>query len=147
LRTLVNNKDENAKILEDVRVGYYSQDFSNLDFDQTVYDSLSSILARGLGEQELRSVASGFLIDGNLMSHKVSDLSEGQKGLLNFARLTLMQPGVLILDEPTNHINFRHLPIIAKAINDYEGALIMVSHMPDFVEQIEFDEELDLGIL
>ncbi len=147
LRTLVNNKDENAKILEDVRVGYYSQDFSNLDFDQTVYDSLSSILASGLGEQELRSVASGFLINGDLMSHKVADLSEGQKGLLNFARLTLMQPGVLILDEPTNHINFRHLPIIAKAINDYKGALIMVSHMPDFVEQIKFDEELDLGIL
>jgi len=147
LRTLVNNKDENAKILEDVRVGYYSQDFSNLDFDQTVYDSLSSILAGGLGEQELRSVASGFLIDGALMGHRVADLSEGQKGLLNFARLTLMQPGVLILDEPTNHINFRHLPIIAKAINDYKGVLIMVSHMPDFVEQIKFDEELDLGIL
>lgn len=147
LRTLVSNKDENAKILEDVRIGYYSQDFSNLDFDQTVYDSLSSILSEGLGEQELRSVASGFLIDGALMGHKVSDLSEGQKGLLNFARLTLMKPGVLILDEPTNHINFRHLPIIAKAINDYKGALVMVSHMPDFVEQIEFDEELDLGIL
>ncbi|MDD3888113.1 MAG: ATP-binding cassette domain-containing protein [Patescibacteria group bacterium] len=147
LRTLVNNKDENAKILEGVKVGYYSQDFSNLDFEQTVYDSLSSILAEGLGEQDLRSVASGFLIDGSMMSHKVGDLSEGQKGLLNFARLTLMQPGVLILDEPTNHINFRHLPIIAKAINEYEGAMIMVSHMPDFVKQIKFDEELDLGTL
>ncbi|MFA6296867.1 MAG: ATP-binding cassette domain-containing protein [Patescibacteria group bacterium] len=147
LRTLVNNKDENAKILEDVKVGYYSQDFSNLDFDQTVYDSLSSILAEGLDEHNMRSVASGFLIDGSMMSHKVGDLSEGQKGLLNFARLTLMKPGLLILDEPTNHINFRHLPIIAKAINDYEGAMIMVSHMPDFVKQIRFDEELDLGKL
>lgn len=147
LRTLVNNKDENAKILEGVRVGYYSQDFSNLDFEQTVYDSLSSILAEGLGEQDLRSVASGFLIDGSMMSYKVGDLSEGQKGLLNFARLTLMQPGVLILDEPTNHINFRHLPLIAKAINEYEGAMIMVSHMPEFVKQIKFDEELDLGKL
>ncbi len=147
LRSLVSGENEHAKILEGVRVGYYSQDFSNLDFDQTVYDSLSSIMAEGLGEQELRSVASGFLIDGSMMSHKVGDLSEGQKGLLNFARLTLMEPGLLILDEPTNHINFRHLPIIAKAINDYEGAMIMVSHMPEFVKQIKFDEELDLGTL
>ena len=78
------------------------------------------------------------------MGHKVSELSEGQKGLLSFARLTLMQPGLLILDEPTNHINFRHLPIIAKAVNEYEGAMIMVSHMPDFVSQIKFDDKLDL---
>lgn len=39
----------------------------------------------------------------------------------------------------------RHLPIIAKAINNYEGAMIMVSHMPDFVKQIKFDDDLDLG--
>ena len=56
-----------------------------------------------------------------------------------------MQPGLLILDEPTNHINFRHLPVIAKAINEYAGAMIMVSHMPDFVKQIKFDDNLDLG--
>lgn len=58
-----------------------------------------------------------------------------------------MNPGLLILDEPTNHINFRHLPVIANALNKYEGAIIMVSHMPEFVSQIRFDEELDLGKL
>jgi ATP-binding cassette subfamily F protein 3 len=58
-----------------------------------------------------------------------------------------MQPGLLILDEPTNHINFRHLPILAEAINKYEGAIMMVSHMPEFVEKIRFTEELDLGRL
>jgi ATP-binding cassette subfamily F protein 3 len=79
------------------------------------------------------------------MQTKVGDLSEGQKGLVAFAQLTLMKPGLLILDEPTNHINFRHLPVIAKALNEYGGAMILVSHVPDFVEQIRIDQMLDLG--
>lgn len=145
LRSLVSNKNGQAKILEGVRIGYYSQDFSNLDFDQTVFDSLLDAKTEGMDTTAMRSVAAGFLIGGDLMGRKISELSEGQKGLLSFARLTLMEPGLLILDEPTNHINFRHLPVIAKAINDYHGALIMVSHMPDFVSQIKFDDELDLG--
>ena len=58
-----------------------------------------------------------------------------------------MQPGLLVLDEPTNHINFRHLPVIAQAINAYEGALILISHMPDFVKEVRVDDYLDLGKL
>jgi len=145
LRTLVSQEHEGAKIMDGVKVGYYSQDFSNLNFDDTVFDSLKSSLAEGLGEHEMRSTASGFLITSNLMEHKVADLSEGQKGLLAFARLVLMQPGLLILDEPTNHINFRHIPVIAEAISAYEGTLIMVSHMPEFVSKIKIDEELNLA--
>jgi ATPase subunit of ABC transporter with duplicated ATPase domains len=58
--------------------------------------------------------------------------------------LVLLQPGLLILDEPTNHINFRHLPIIAAALDAYTGPLILVSHVPEFVSQIRIDEVLDL---
>ncbi len=144
LRSLVAGKQSGQKILAGVKVGYYSQDFANLDFNETVFESLKNSLADGLGEPEMRSVAAGFLITGDLMGHKVADLSEGQKGLLSFARLVLMQPGLLILDEPTNHINFRHLPVLAEAINDYKGTIIMISHMPEFVEKIRFTEELDL---
>ncbi len=146
LKSLVGATAEGATITEGVRVGYYSQDFSQLDYNQSVFESLkSAILDADITEQEMRSVAAGFLITGNLMENNVSTLSEGQKGLLSFARLVLMRPGLLILDEPTNHINFRHIPVIAKAINEYEGAIIMVSHMPDFVKQIKVDEFLDMG--
>lgn len=147
LRTLVENKSEGAKIMANVRVGYYSQDFATLDYEQTVFDSLESVLAEGIDTQEMRSVAAGFLITGDLMGHKVGHLSEGQKGLLSFARLVLMQPGLLVLDEPSNHINFRHIPVIAEAINNYEGALIIISHMPEFVQAIKVDDYLDLGKL
>ena len=144
LRTLVNNKSEKAKIMDDVKVGYYSQDFATLDYEQTVFESLESVSADGVDTQKLRAVAAGFLITGDLLGHKVSYLSEGQKGLLSFVRLVLMQPGLLVFDEPTNHINFRHIPIIAKAINEYKGAIILISHMPEFVQEIKFDDYLDL---
>jgi ATP-binding cassette subfamily F protein 3 len=89
-------------------------------------------------------VAAGFLITGDSMNTKIGNLSEGQKGLVAFARLVLQKPGLLILDEPTNHINFRHIPVIAEALNTYEGAMIMVSHVPDFVSKIRIDNILDL---
>ena len=95
-------------------------------------------------EEEVRRVASGFLISGELFHSKIGTLSEGQKGLVAFARLVLLKPGLLILDEPTNHINFRHLPVIAEALSHFEGPMILVSHVPDFVEKIRIDEVLDL---
>ncbi len=144
LRSLVGGQMEGQTIAANIRVGYYSQDFSTLDFNENVFDSLKNA-GDGWSEQEIRSVAAGFLITGDLMGHKVGDLSEGQKGLLAFARLCLLKPGILILDEPTNHINFRHIPVIAEAINSYEGPIIMVSHMPEFVKEIRMTEELDLG--
>jgi len=147
LRNLVDNKSEGAKIMKGVQVGYYSQDFSTLDYDQTVFDSLESVLSDGIDTQEMREVAAGFLITGNLMGHKVSFLSEGQKGLLSFARLVLMRPGLLVLDEPTNHINFRHLPVIAEAVNNYKGVMILISHMEEFADKIKVDDYLDLGKL
>lgn len=144
LRTLVENKSVGAKINPDVVVGYYSQNFSDLDFNQTVMESLDSVRPDGYSVQDMRSLAAGFLITGDLMGHKVGELSEGQKGLLAFARLVLMRPGLLVLDEPTNHINFRHIPVIAQAINNYTGAIILISHMPEFVKEIKVGEYLDL---
>lgn len=133
-------------IAPEVIVGYYKQDFSNFDFDQTGFDALKAVM-KEFDEHVLRSTAAGFLLDGKLLGNPIAALSEGQKGLLAFCRLSLQQPGLLILDEPTNHINFRHLPVIAQALNDFEGALVMVSHVPDFVSQIRIDHTIDLGAL
>ncbi len=143
LEALASGKSEGAVISEGVRVGYYRQDFSTLNFEDTVYESLLSASATHI-ESHIRATAAGFLIHADMMETKIGALSEGQKGLVAFARLVLQKPGLLILDEPTNHINFRHLPIIAKALDEYEGAMILVSHVPEFVSQIRIDEVLDL---
>ncbi|MFA5420780.1 MAG: ABC-F family ATP-binding cassette domain-containing protein [Patescibacteria group bacterium] len=147
LRSLVGGSQEGIEVSSKIKIGYYSQDFSTLDYDQKVFDSLMEVLVDGLGEQEMRSVAAGFLITGDLMENKIGALSEGQKGLLSFARLVLMKPAILILDEPTNHINFRHIPVIAKAINEYQGAIIIISHMEEFIKEINVNDILDLSKL
>ncbi len=147
LESLANQTAEGAEILSGVRVGYYRQDFSTLDFGDTVYESLvktSKEVTGRIDEEKIRATAASFLITREVVNTKIGSLSEGQKGLVAFANLVLTCPGLLILDEPTNHINFRHLPIIAKALDEYQGAMILVSHTPEFVEQIRIDEVLHL---
>jgi ATPase subunit of ABC transporter with duplicated ATPase domains len=147
LERLASGHAEGEKVKEGIRIGYYRQDFSTLNFEDTVYQSLAEAMLLGgerLDEEKMRSIAAGFLITGEFIRTKIGSLSEGQKGLVAFARLVLQKPGLLILDEPTNHINFRHLPIIAKALDEYKGAMILVSHVPEFVKQIRIDEVLDL---
>jgi ATPase subunit of ABC transporter with duplicated ATPase domains len=147
IESIVHGRAEGAKIADGVRVGYYRQDFSTLDFHDSVHQSLEKALRDSgslVQEELLRSVAAGFLLTSHLMNTEVGSLSEGQKGLLSFARLVLQRPGLLILDEPTNHINFRHIPVIAAALDSYEGAMVLVSHVPEFVWQIRIDTVLDL---
>lgn len=147
LEALASGKNHNAKIQDGIRVGYYRQDFSTLNFEHTVHESLKSVVMEVEGrfdEERMRAVAASFQITGEFMYTKIGVLSEGQKGLVAFARLVLQKPGLLILDEPTNHINFRHLPVIAKALDEYEGAMILVSHVPEFVSQIRIDQVLEL---
>lgn len=143
LESLALGTAKGAAVAPNVEIGYYRQDFSTLNFDDTVFNSLLAV-AKNLNEEQMRSIAAGFLITGELMRSKIGSLSEGQKGLVSFARLVMQKPGLLILDEPTNHINFRHIPIIAQALDKYEGAMIIVSHVPDFVKKIRIDEIIDL---
>ena len=144
LESLASGRAKGTIISPGVVVGYYRQDFSTLNFDDTVYKSLSSV-AENSSEEDIRSLAAGFLITKDFFYSKIGSLSEGQKGLVSLARIVLQKPGLLILDEPTNRINFRHLPVIAEALDKYDGAMVLVSHMPEFVNKIRIDEVLDLG--
>jgi len=145
INSLLKQKIEENKIMEGTRISYYSQDFAGLDFSKTVMQTLTDVVSYELSESDIRSVAAGFLLYGDAMEKEVGVLSEGQKGLLTFACFVLQKPGLLILDEPSNHINFRHLPVIAEAVSNYKGAMIVVSHMKEFVDKIKINEYLDLG--
>jgi len=144
LESLASGHAKGEVVAPGVKIGYYRQDFSNLDFDKTVFETLMDSMPKKI-EEDMRSIAAGFLLFSDVMKVRVGNLSEGQKGLVAFAKLTMERPGLLILDEPTNHINFRHIPVIAKALHDYTGTMILVSHVPEFVEQIRIDETLDLA--
>jgi ATP-binding cassette subfamily F protein 3 len=146
LEAIAHGKEPGAVITKGVKVGYYRQDFSDLPMDETVYDILASAVDAP-NHQEIFATAARFLLPGDKVQTKAAALSEGQKGLLCFARFMLQKPTLLILDEPTNHINFRHLPVIADALNEYEGGLILVSHDQSFVEKVHVDQTVDLGTL
>jgi len=151
LESMASGKSKGAKITPGVRVGYYRQDFSTLDFNETVHQSLENAMEEGENivdgsrEEFLRKTAAGFLVTSEIINSKIGNLSEGQKGLVSFARLVLLRPGLIILDEPTNHMNFRHIPVIAEALDEYKGVLILVSHVPEFISQIRIDQTLDLA--
>ena len=146
LEALASGDEERAHITPGMKVGYYRQNFSTLDFESTPMKTLLDVMNERSDEVAYR-IGAKFLIPATLMQNTVESLSEGQKGLLMFARLYAEKPDLLILDEPTNHINFRHLPVIATALDSYKGAMILVSHVPDFVSQIRIDEVLDLESL
>jgi ATPase subunit of ABC transporter with duplicated ATPase domains len=147
LEKLASGHARGEQVKEGVKIGYYRQDFSTLDFNATVYQTLAKAMGGDGTDQGLRAHAAGFLLTAEILKAEIGSLSEGQKGLVAFAAIALEKPGLLILDEPTNHINFRHIPVIAKAINEFEGAMILVSHSKDFVDKIRVDSILDLGEL
>lgn len=143
LEALASAAHTGMTIKKGVRVGYYRQDFSGLNYEQTPFQSLEEVKIEG-AEQDIYKTAAHFLLTGDLLNNRIGSLSEGQKGLLSYARFVLMEPALLILDEPTNHINFRHLPVIAEALNKFAGAVIVVSHDEEFVSNLQVDQTLDL---
>jgi ATPase subunit of ABC transporter with duplicated ATPase domains len=145
LESLASGHAKGESIKEGVKIGYYRQDFSTLNFEDTPFQALQSVMKDKSDEHKLRQVAASFLITGDTVYTPIGRLSEGQKGLVAFAQLVLMEPGLLILDEPTNHINFRHLPVIAEALKKFEGPMVVVSHMHEFVAQLGDMQILDLG--
>ncbi len=146
LESMANGTEPGAIITPGVVIGYYRQDFSGLPMDKTVYDILAEAMDAP-NNQIVYATAARFLLPADKIQNKAGSLSEGQKGLLCFARFFLQKPTLLILDEPTNHINFRHIPVIAEALNEYKGGMILISHDKDFVNQVSVNEELDLGAL
>ncbi len=144
LKAMLERKAEGTFIDDETKIGYYSQDFSELNFEDTVQKALLDVM-EDKNMKDLYATAARFLITPDMMQNQIGTLSEGQKGLLCYARFVLQKPGILIMDEPTNHINFRHLPVIAQALVDYQGAMIIISHDEGFVRQLGIEEILDLG--
>ena len=143
LEKIVSWDETWCKVTKWVKIGYYRQDFSNLNYNSTVYDCLREADPDML-EQNFRATAAGFLITWEIMKTNIWDLSEWQKWLVAFCRLVFLRPGIIILDEPTNHINFRHIPVIAQALDKFEWWMILVSHVDEFVWQVRIDQYLDL---
>jgi ATP-binding cassette subfamily F protein 3 len=122
-------------------IGYYAQEHELLDNDKIILDNFKNT---GLGINDLRSFLGNFLFTGDDVYKKVSVLSPGERSRVALAKLALTGANLLILDEPTNHLDPETQKIIADTFRDYEGTMLVVSHNPEFVDNLGIERMLML---
>jgi ATP-binding cassette subfamily F protein 3 len=119
-----------------VLMGYFEQDQEEkLDPKKTVFETIDEA-AVGEVRKQVRGLLGSFLFRGDDIDKKVQVLSGGERGRLALCKLLLEPYNLLLLDEPTNHLDIRSKDILKRALIDYEGTVIMVSHDRDFMKGI-----------
>ncbi len=118
-----------------VKIGYYDQHLDILNPENTVMEELWSRFPKR-DPLSIRTTLGRALFSGETIEKKVGDLSGGEKARLSLAILIEQRPNVLIMDEPTNHLDLNVREILEKALIDFKGTLIIVSHDRYFLEKI-----------
>ena len=117
-----------------VKIGYFAQNQDELlDGNKTVLETLDEV-AVGDVRSKIRDILGAFLFGGEDVDKKVKVLSGGERSRLAMAKLLLEPCNLLILDEPTNHLDMRSKDILKKALLNYDGTLIAVSHDREFLD-------------
>ena len=120
-----------------VRLGYYAQENEGLDYDNTLLSEATAILPDD--SKRVRSVLGRFLFSGSRVFQEVGTLSGGEKTRLALAKMVLDGPNLLILDEPTTHLDVLSRGIIGEALGNYHGTIIAVTHDVEFVRYLQPD--------
>lgn len=117
-----------------VRIGYYDQEHHVLHMEKTIFEEISDAYPT-LTNTEIRNMLAAFLFTGDDVFKRIQDLSGGERGRVSLAKLMLSEANFLILDEPTNHLDITSKEILEKALNDYTGTVLYVSHDRYFINQ------------
>ena len=140
LKTLVGDLTPDAgtvKWAENAQIGYYAQDHE-YEFEQemTLFDWMSQWRQEGDDEQAVRGFLGRLLFSQEDIKKSVKVLSGGEKGRLLFGKLMMRRPNVLVMDEPTNHMDMESIEALNIALELYQGTLIFVSHDREFVSSL-----------
>ncbi|MGY2914308.1 ATPase subunit of ABC transporter with duplicated ATPase domains [Ewingella americana] len=140
LKTLVGDLEPDSgsvKWSENAKIGYYAQDHE-YEFDETlnVFDWMSQWKSEKDDEQAVRGILGRLLFGQDDIKKKVKVLSGGEKGRMLFGKLMMHRPNILIMDEPTNHMDMESIESLNMALEMYEGTLIFVSHDREFVSSL-----------
>ena len=126
--------DGSLKLGHNVKIGYFAQNQATLlDGSITVFDTIDRV-AVGDIRTKIRDILGAFMFGGEASDKRVSVLSGGEKTRLAMIRLLLEPVNLLILDEPTNHLDMRTKDVLKKAIAEFEGTVIIVSHDREFLD-------------
>jgi len=122
---------------ENVKLGYYAQDHS-ADFadDESLFDWMSQWKREEHGEQEVRGNLGRMLFSQNEIKKSVKALSGGEKGRMLFGKFMFQNPNVMLLDEPTNHMDMEFIESLNIALEAYPGTLIFVSHDRELIASV-----------
>ncbi|MBQ7738477.1 MAG: ATP-binding cassette domain-containing protein [Desulfovibrionaceae bacterium] len=126
---VLNKTGGNIATAQQIRLGYYSQhQMDTLRSDTTVLGEIRRLSDPHTTEEELMSVLGLFLLGEGYFDRQISLLSGGEKCRLVLASLFLKRCNCLILDEPTNHLDLESREALLKALNQYQGTLLMIAH-------------------
>lgn len=140
LRVLLNLTPLNAgtvTIGERVRLGYYAQENEGLDYENTVLQEASAVLPADT--KRVRGVLGRFLFNGDRVFQRINTLSGGEKTRLALAKMVLDGPNLLVLDEPTSHLDVLSRNIIGDSLGQYPGTILAVTHDVEFVRALRPD--------
>lgn len=125
------------KWAEKATIGYYPQDHeADFDVDMDLTEWMRQWGQEGDDEQVIRGTLGRLLFGSNDVVKKVGVLSGGEKGRMLYGKLLLLKPNVLIMDEPTNHMDMESIESLNMALEKYKGTLIFVSHDRQFVSSL-----------
>ncbi|WP_252177154.1 ABC-F family ATPase [Endozoicomonas sp. 4G] len=122
---------------ENADIGYYAQNHSDeFDMDMNLYDWMSQWMNEGDDEQVIRGVLGRMLFSQSDIKKSVRVISGGEQGRMLFGKLIQQKPNVLLMDEPTNHMDMESIESLNLALENYPGTLIFVSHDRQFVSSL-----------
>jgi ATP-binding cassette subfamily F protein 3 len=123
-----------VEIGHNAQIGYFAQNQASLlDENATIFETIDSI-AVGEIRTQIKNILGAFMFQGDDITKKVKVLSGGEKTRLAMIKLLLEPVNLLILDEPSNHLDMKTKDIIKDALRDFDGTLILVSHDRDFLD-------------
>jgi ATP-binding cassette subfamily F protein 3 len=122
------------EIGHNAQIGYFAQNQASLlNENATIFETIDDI-AVGDVRTQIKNILGAFMFHGDDITKKVKVLSGGEKTRLAMIKLLLEPVNLLILDEPSNHLDMKTKDIIKDALRDFEGTLILVSHDRDFLD-------------
>ena len=123
-----------VEIGHNAQIGYFAQNQASLlDENATIFETIDNI-AVGEVRTQIKNILGAFMFQGDDITKKVKVLSGGEKTRLAMIKLLLEPVNLLILDEPSNHLDMKTKDIIKDALRDFDGTLILVSHDRDFLD-------------